>query len=143
MGTSDGPSRAVVVVMMAMVLAVSALTGFVAWQVRERWVDNYYAMRDAVLGFMPYPVRVLVGLLAYRKVASTLQGQGTLRYTGEEMAALRLEVWEGVNAMLVESRSKALAAGREGPFWVLGGETPTEADPTVFGFVAAALGCEQ
>jgi len=133
----------VVVVMMVMVVVVSALTGFVAWQVRERWVDNYYAMRDAVLGFMPYPVRVLVGLLAYRKVASTLQGQGTLRYTGEEMAALRLEVWEGVNAMLVESRSKALAAGREGPFWVLGGETPTEADPTVFGFVAAALGCEQ
>lgn len=91
---------------------------------------------------IPYPVRVLVGLLTYRKIMGTLHGQGVLRYTGEEAAAARREVWEGVNAMLVEARSKALAAGREGPFWVLGGEKATEADPVVFGFVAGSLVCK-
>ncbi|KAK4148649.1 hypothetical protein C8A00DRAFT_19553 [Chaetomidium leptoderma] len=113
------------------------------YQVRERWVDNYYTMRDTVLGFMPYPIRVLVGLIAFRSVKATLNGQGALRFTGDEAAAARREVWESINAMLVEARSKAQAAGAKGPFWVLGGATPTEADPTVFGFVTAALGCKQ
>ncbi|KAJ4302005.1 hypothetical protein N0V88_002136 [Collariella sp. IMI 366227] len=112
------------------------------YQVRERWQDNYYTMRDTVLAAVPYPVRVLVGLLAYRKVMGTLHGQGVLRYTREEAAAARREVWEGLNAMLVEARSRALAAGRQGPFWVLGGEKATEADSVVFGFVAASLVCK-
>ncbi|KAL2135336.1 hypothetical protein VTI74DRAFT_8989 [Chaetomium olivicolor] len=112
------------------------------YQVRERWQDNNYTMRDTVLAAIPYPVRVLVGLLAYRKVMRTLDGQGLLRYAREEAAAMRLEVWESINAMLVESRSKALAAERDGPFWILGGESPTEADSTVFGFIAASLVCK-
>lgn len=100
-------------------------------------------MRDSVLGHIPYPMRVLIGLWAYRTNKNMLYGQGTLRFTDEEMAALRREIWDGVNAMLVESRSKAQEAGKEGPFWVLGGRTPTEADPVVFGFVVAALGVKQ
>ena len=112
-------------------------------KVRERWHDNYYTMRDGVLAPIPYPVRVLVGLIAYRAVTRTLHGQGILRFSSEEMAALRLEIWEGINALLVESRSKALAgSGADGPFWVLGGKEPTEADPVLFGFLAASLVCK-
>ncbi|KAL2168872.1 hypothetical protein VTG60DRAFT_6774 [Thermothelomyces hinnuleus] len=113
------------------------------YQVRERWIDNYYAMRDSVLGFMPFPVRFVVGLLAYRNVKNTLHGQGVLRFTADEAQALRLEVWESVNAMLLESRNKAREAGRDGPFWALGGAAPTEADATVFGFIVASLNCKQ
>ncbi|KAL2162930.1 hypothetical protein VTH06DRAFT_6766 [Thermothelomyces fergusii] len=114
------------------------------FQMRERWIDNYYAMRDSVLGFMPLPARYVVGLLAYRKVKNTLHGQGVLRYTADEAQALRLEIWESVNALLLESRSRAREAGRdEGPFWALGGPAPTEADATVFGFVVASLSCKQ
>jgi hypothetical protein len=109
-------------------------------QVRERWVDNYYTMRDTVLAHVPFPIRVILALFIFRSVKSTLQGQGVLRFTDDEAAVMRLEVWESINAMLIESRNKAQAAGRDGPFWVLGGDTPTEADPTVFGFVATALG---
>lgn len=29
------------------------------------------------------------------------------------------------------------------PFWVLGGDDPTEADATVFGFVSSVLVCER
>ncbi|KAK3308368.1 uncharacterized protein B0T15DRAFT_106512 [Chaetomium strumarium] len=114
------------------------------FQGRERWVDNYHTMRDTVLASIPYPLRLVIGLLAYRKHARTLDGQGVLRFSKEEAAAMRLEIWESVNAMLVESRAHAAnnkAGNTSGPFWVLGGESPTEADPVVFGFVAAALDC--
>ncbi|KAL2195185.1 hypothetical protein P885DRAFT_41026 [Corynascus similis CBS 632.67] len=114
------------------------------FQMRERWIENYYTMRDTVLGFMLFPMRVLIGLLAYRNVKSTLHGQGVLRFTADEAQALRVEVWEAVNAMLLASRNKAHEAGRdEGPFWVLGGAAPTEADATVYGFVVASLDCKQ
>ncbi|KAK4041294.1 hypothetical protein C8A01DRAFT_34705 [Parachaetomium inaequale] len=113
------------------------------YQGRERWIDNYYAMRDNVLGFMPFLVRFVVGLLAYRSHKRTLQGHGVLRYTDDEFDALRREVWDSLNAMLVESRGRAHEAGRAGPFWVLGGAAPTEADATVFGFITASLDCKQ
>ena len=43
-------------------------------QTYERWVQNYYTMRQGVLGALPYPVQVIVGLLAYRKMARNLDG---------------------------------------------------------------------
>jgi hypothetical protein len=113
------------------------------YQGRERWIDNYYAMRDNIFSFMPFLMRFVVGLLVYRSHKRTLRGHGVLRYTDDEFHALRLEVWEGLNAMLAESRGRALEAGRDGPFWVLGGEAPTEADATVFGFITASLDCKQ
>jgi hypothetical protein len=105
-------------------------------------MDNYSAMRDTVLATLFYPIRVIAALFIWRSSKRTLHGQGTLRFTDDEAASFRLEAWEAVNAMLVESRNKAQEAGKNGPFWVLGGATPTEADPTVFGFVAASLNCE-
>ncbi|KAK3984638.1 failed axon connections [Cladorrhinum sp. PSN332] len=104
--------------------------------VRERWMDNYYVMRDGVLGGIPFPLRVVVGNLAYRSVKSALWGQGTGRYTEQEVRRMREEVWEGLSGLLAEVR-------REGdrPFWVLGGDEPTEADATVYGFVVGGLIC--
>ncbi|KAL2152272.1 hypothetical protein VTH82DRAFT_5456 [Thermothelomyces myriococcoides] len=115
------------------------------FQVRERWIDNYYTMRDSVLGFMPLPVRAVVGLLAYRNAKNMLHGQGVLRYSDDEAQALRVEVWENVSALLLESRNKARDAGKaeDEPFWALGGSAPTEADATVFGFIVASLSCKQ
>lgn len=103
---------------------------------RERWVDNYYTMRDYALGAIPYPVRVVVGIFAYRKLVSTLHGQGTGRFTNEEVRRAKEEIWGHVDGLLQASRRKA----KEGePFWALGGEEPSEADATLFGFVVSVL----
>jgi hypothetical protein len=79
-------------------------------------------------------------------VGAALHGQGVGRYTAEEARALKLEVWEEFEGLLRESRFKAGAGGGGGgggkaPFWVLGGEEPTEADATVYGFLVASLVC--
>ncbi|KAK8131780.1 glutathione S-transferase [Apiospora sp. TS-2023a] len=125
----------------------------------ERWTQNYYTMRDHIFAAMPYPLRVVIGLLAHRGMVATLHGQGTGRYTADEIASFRLEIWKSINALLTASRDKARARALAGgskpgmvwegeaggkekePFWVLGGEGPTEADATVFGFVVSVLIC--
>lgn len=117
------------------------------WQITkhqtwERWTQNYYTMRDHIFKAMPYPVRLLVGTMVYRGTVATLHGQGTGRYTPEEIAASRREIWEGVNDLLVAARSSKAGAPTSGaPFWVLGGEHPTEADATLFGFIVSVLLC--
>ncbi|KAK6067947.1 glutathione s-transferase [Seiridium cupressi] len=90
---------------------------------------------------LPYPVRILVGMLVYRSTVATLHGQGTGRYSAEEIAGFRQEIWESVNDLLVESRTKSTSdsAGSQEPFWVFGGEKPTEADATLFGFIVSVL----
>ena len=102
-------------------------------------------MRSNILAALPYPIQIIVGLLAYRGVMRTLNGQGTARFSAEEIRAFRRQIWEDVNALLVASRAKAKKAADdddEGTFWVLGGEGPSEADATVFGFVVSAMVCE-
>ncbi|KAL4997860.1 hypothetical protein BDV10DRAFT_168657 [Aspergillus recurvatus] len=123
-------------------LAVRALLEDKAYfyNTRERWTENYYTMRDHVLSAVPYPIRIFVGLLIYRSTVQTLHGQGAGRYSAEEIQGFREEAWGAVNDLLVASKEKA--QNRGGPFWVLGGEKPTEADTTVFGFVISALICE-
>ena len=107
-------------------------------QAHEKWVLNYYTMRDVILAALPWPVRVVVGLLVYRKVTRTLTGQGTMLFSTEEIGSLRGEIWERINGALVEARSRH---GGQGPFWVSGGEEPTEADATLFGFIVSGLVC--
>lgn len=102
----------------------------------ELWVDNYYTMRDHILCTLPYPMRVLLGLIIYRKTLRTLHGQGTGRHTVEEMEAFTSEIWEGINDVLTASRANSTS---DTPFWVLQGETPSEADATVYGFIVAQL----
>lgn len=104
----------------------------------ERFVENYYTTRSMILWWLPYPAQILVGLLAFRKMSSALDGQGTSRYTPEEIHAFRLEIWQSLDALLAESKTKR---ADEEPFWVLGGTSPTEADTTLFGFIASALMC--
>ncbi|KAI1379304.1 hypothetical protein F4677DRAFT_327867 [Hypoxylon crocopeplum] len=111
----------------------------------ERWTQNYYVMRDHVLWAIPYLVRVLIGLLIYRNTLATLHGQGTGRFTAEEIAAFRRDIWEGLSSLLITSRSSSSTNKKsnsgDGPFWILGGDYPTEADACLFGFIVSVLVC--
>ncbi|KAI1209548.1 uncharacterized protein F4807DRAFT_96858 [Annulohypoxylon truncatum] len=107
----------------------------------ERWIQNYYTMRDNVLWPIPYPIRVVVGLMVYRKNNAMLHAQGTGRFTAEEINNFRREIWERVSALLAVSRSSSKSSGNEKPFWALGGEQPTEADTCLFGFIVSTLIC--
>ena len=110
------------------------------YSTREKWWDHYEIMRSNVLGFLPWPIQWLVGLIAYRGISTALYGQGTGRYTAEEVAIFKHEAWEAVNSLVTEA--KKAGKNETGPFWVLGGEEPTEADATLFGFIASALICD-
>ncbi len=99
-------------------------------------------MRSNTLSALPYPVQLVVGLLAYRKVTQTLHGQGTGRLSAEEISAFRQQIWESINALLSASRrQKTETGGSDTTFWVLGGNGPSEADSVLFGFIASALVC--
>ena len=102
------------------------------------WVQNYYAQRAWVLWSLPYPAQVVIGLYIWRMVRASLAGQGTSRYTVDEIRIFRREIWDSLEALLCESKMKS-SGGK--PFWVLGGDEPTEADTTLFGTVAAHLSC--
>jgi hypothetical protein len=101
-------------------------------------------MRDKVLAAIPYPVRIIVGLLAHRKNMQTLHGQGTGRFSGAEIALFRNDVWENLDNLLVESKRKQAIKKQElnEPFWAMGGDGPTEADTVLFGFIVGALVCD-
>ncbi|KAJ5272610.1 hypothetical protein N7478_007735 [Penicillium angulare] len=106
----------------------------------EKWIQNYYTMRDKILAALPWPVKVVVGNIIYNKNLRTLNGQGTGKFTDEEIAAFRIDLWDTLNAAISESHARH--GDNEGPFWVWGGEEPTEADAVVYGFIAAGLVCE-
>lgn len=113
----------------------------------ERWVKNFYAMRDHAMWSIPWPMRVLVGALAYRGNVRKLFDQGTGRFSDEEILGFKTEIWEGIEEMLRESReTKRRVGGKdgeaEGCWWVLGGEQPTEADAVLYGFVVSVLVCD-
>ena len=83
-------------------------------------------------------MRVLIGSLIYRSSVKTLHGQGTGRYTADEIRAFRREIWESVNGLLVSAEGGTVS---DGPFWLFGGDQPTEADATLFGFIVSVLIC--
>ncbi|KAE8163903.1 hypothetical protein BDV40DRAFT_299050 [Aspergillus tamarii] len=107
----------------------------------EKWVLNYYTMRDVILAALPWPVRVVVGIMVYNKVTRTFTGQGTMLFSTEEINSLAQEIWERINGALIEARSRHVERRGQGPFWVLGGEEPTEADAALFGFIVSGLVC--
>jgi hypothetical protein len=81
-------------------------------------------------------------MLAYRKTMATLHGQGTGRFSGLEIAAFRESIWRDISSLLVESRTKSASSKDESEcFWLLGGDQPTEADATLYGFIIGALIC--
>ena len=75
----------------------------------------------------------------HNKNVRNMQGQGTGLFSGEEIAAFRREIWESVDGLV--SAAYAQHRDREGPFWVWGGDAPTEADAVLFGFVVSGLVC--
>ncbi|KAK5999298.1 hypothetical protein QM012_005623 [Aureobasidium pullulans] len=110
------------------------------YQVYEKWIENYYAMRSVVLAALPYPAQLFVGLLIYRSNKQTLQGQGTLRYTPEEIGDLRLQIWQHINVLLNASKADAQVKGDE-VYWLFGKQEPSEADAVLYGFIVGALVC--
>lgn len=113
---------------------------------REKWCDNYAEMRAHVLAHVPWPLDLVAGWLARRAVLGGLYQQGTGRLADGEVRLLAEEAWDGVNALLTESVKAASRRRRrtnddDAPFWVLGGDEPTEADATLYGFIAGALVC--
>jgi hypothetical protein len=97
-------------------------------------------MRSNIFGFLPYPLQVLIGLLAYRSMSAALYGQGTSRFSGEEITSFRKQIWGSFNVLLVESKRKV--GGRDGPFWLLGGAEPTEVDSVLYAFICSVLVCK-
>ncbi|KAJ3562699.1 hypothetical protein NPX13_g8469 [Xylaria arbuscula] len=104
-------------------------------------------MRDHVLWSLPWPIRIVVGSIIYRSQVSTLQGQGTGRFTPQEIGHFRREIWSSFADLLLESKSKSKSQSQsqsaepQQPFWVLAGPSPTEVDTTLFGFVVSTLIC--
>ncbi len=91
---------------------------------------------------IPYPIRVIVGLIAYHKNMQTFYGQGTSRFSPEEITCLKEQVWVSINALLEESKERNAEDEERGDiFWALGEDTPTEADAVIFGFIVGALVC--
>jgi len=121
----------------AMDLAMQALfeDRLYFFNMRERWIDNFYVQREQVLEGKPWLVRWLVGGIIYRGHVKTLHGQGTGRFSKEDARGFREEIWERLEGLLGESRRRK----GKGCFWCLGGEEPTECDVSVFGFVCSAL----
>jgi glutathione S-transferase len=106
------------------------------YNIRERWIDNYSIMRDYSMAKVPFPQRDISGDLIYRATVQKLYDQGTGRFSENEIRASRREVWKGVNAFLEESQKSVKL---DECFWVLGGDKPTEADATVYGFIVSTL----
>lgn len=111
----------------------------------EKWTTNYYVTRDHLLWPVPWPLRNLVGLMVYRGQMATFKGQGTGRYSEEEIDDMRAGILDTIAGLLQASKGAKLDAVAEeqgdAVFWALGGEEPTEVDATLFGFVASMLVC--
>lgn len=97
--------------------------------------------RDEVLGTLPYVMRVFVGNMIYQSVKATLYGQGTGRYSDEQVRVFTEEIWGRIDKLLGESRRKSAKNGKgKGEcFWCLGGDEPTVCDTSVFGAVCGTL----
>lgn len=97
-------------------------------------------MRPVVLAALPYPVQLVVGLLIYRRNKQTLQGQGTLRYTSQEIGEFRHQIWRHINTLLTASKTNA-DMNKDGVFWLFARQEPSDADAVLYGFIVGALVC--
>ncbi|KAA8641445.1 uncharacterized protein ATNIH1004_001910 [Aspergillus tanneri] len=105
------------------------------YQMYEKWILNFYTMRSKILAALPWPVQVVVGHLIYRKVSRTLNGQGTMTFSVDEIGVFRQEIWEGINAAVLAAQSRS--GNHEGLFWIWAGEARTETDAVLFGFIVS------
>jgi hypothetical protein len=98
-------------------------------------------MRPHILEELSWPMQVIAGHFIYKKTVQTLHGQGTGRFTDEEIATFRLEIWENINKLLELSKKKLQTKSRDEIFWLLGGSHPSEADMILFGMIVSVLIC--
>lgn len=105
----------------------------------ERWLDNYYIHRDYILQTKPWLLRVFIGNLIHKKIVQTVHLQGCGRFTKEEQRQIREEIWQTLEDMCAERRKTSKRGA--GPFWILGGQQPTEADAVLYAFVNSNLVC--
>jgi hypothetical protein len=96
-------------------------------------------MRTKILGALSWPLQVVVGNIVYTKITRTLTGMGILKFSADEIGNFRREIWETVNNQLTAARAQS--RDRQGPFWLYGGDAPTEADTVLFGFIVSGLVC--
>jgi glutathione S-transferase len=70
--------------------------------VYSRWIDDagWKVFAPLVFGFLPAPLRMIVPPLVRRRVARTLNGQGTLRHTKEEIYGLGLRDVDALAGLL-------------------------------------------
>lgn len=78
---------------------------------KKRWIDNYYTMRDHMLWSIPYPIRVIIGLLAHRKLSAMLHGQGTSGVTDEEPNWSKQDIWGIIAGLLRASKTEPHGRG--------------------------------
>ncbi|KAK3341802.1 hypothetical protein B0T25DRAFT_416961, partial [Lasiosphaeria hispida] len=105
----------------------------------ERWYENYKMMRDqGPFGHLPGGIRHVTGFFTSQYLKMMLYFQGTGRHSPEEVRHFRAEAIGALADFASTARGKA-AQGNAAPFWILGGERPTEADFTLFGCISGYL----
>ncbi|KAK3329101.1 hypothetical protein B0H66DRAFT_540269 [Apodospora peruviana] len=110
----------------------------------ERWYDNYDSFRDQgpFVG-IPGGIRHVVCSLAYQYAKLILYFQGTGRYTSDEVEGFKAQAMGALADFAEAARKKRSNGSSDGtvkkPFWILGGEKPTEADFTLFGYLSGML----
>ncbi|KAJ5688993.1 hypothetical protein N7462_003385 [Penicillium macrosclerotiorum] len=107
------------------------------YQGHERWILNYYAMQSKIFGSLPWPIRTILGNIVYNKTTKAMEGQGTLKFSAEEILGFRHDIWQAMNNYVVAIMAKQ--NDRDGPVWLLGGDQPTEGDAVLFSFIASNL----
>jgi len=97
-------------------------------------------MRDqGPFGNIPWGIRHLAGLAIYGYCWTMLYFQGTGRHKSDEVKLLRREAVGAVADYAEAALAKAAGKDDKEPFWILGGEKPTEADFTLFGYLSGHL----
>ena len=102
-------------------------------------------MRDnGPFSHVPAIVRGLTGFFVSTYCRIMLYLQGTGRHSAEDIKRLKGEALETLGSYAAAADEKYRQTGPSGddfePFWILGGNAPTEADFTLFGFLATVAG---
>ncbi|KAF8307747.1 hypothetical protein DL93DRAFT_2087729, partial [Clavulina sp. PMI_390] len=92
----------------------------------EGWIDHFKIARDKLfLRTLPYPIRMIVGYLFYRKMCLRRELAGLKNRPASEIDFLRNSGMDAIATWVGEGKKH-----------ILGGETPTEADAIVFAYLA-------
>jgi len=107
----------------------------------ERWYLCYDLMRDyGPVGHLPWGKRHVAAYFMSKYAGVLLWGQGTGRHKPGEVVQMIEEMVDSLNVLAEASLEKCKAGdGSKEPFWILGGEGPSEADFSLFGNLATLM----